>query len=104
MASFGAIKKIRENEGKKTWSGELIDLETKSAYEFIDQSGLDEVNKFDVVSFEAQGKVAIDLLPNIRVKLVNFDTAAPDVQRDVQDLLLKMAKDKNMTDVVARKV
>jgi hypothetical protein len=102
--SFGAIKRIKLDDSGKTWSGILIDLESKKEYDFKTQEGLDGVNKYDVVSYTDGGGFATDLVPNIQVKLQNFDTASPDVQADVQDLLLKMAKDKNMTDVVARKI
>lgn len=102
--SFGAIKRIRDDEGGKTASGELIDLETKKSYRFVNQPGLENVNKYDVVNYELVKEEATGLLPNIKVRLENYDTASPEVQTDVQDLLLKMAKDKNMTDVVARKV
>ena len=102
--AFGAIKKIRQDDGSETWSGELIDLETKKEYRFLNQKGLDTVNRYDVVSYVEQQGLASDLLPNIKVRLENYDTAAPEVQTEVQLLLLKMAKDKNMTDVVAKKV
>lgn len=102
--AYGAIKKIREDEAGKTFSGKLIDLETKNELDFNNQPGLDNVNRYDVVTFTVLKQEAVNLVPNISVRLVNFDTAAPDVQTSVQDLLLKMARDKNLTDVVCRKI
>jgi len=102
--SFGGIRRIRDDEGGKTASGELMDLETKKVYRFVSQPGLENVNKYDIVTYELVKEEAVGLVPNIKVRLENYDTAAPEVQTDVQDLLLKMAKDKNMTDVVARKI
>lgn len=102
--SFGMIKKIREDERGVTFSGTLIDLETNAEVRFTGQRGLDNVCKDDVVTYTERQGMGYDLTRNVKVRLENYETASPDVQRDIHSLLLKMAKDKNMTDVIARKV
>lgn len=102
--AYGAIKKIRDDEGGQTRSGELLDCDTQKVYRFQNQSGLDETNKFDVVDYTELKGEATDLKPNLQVRLVNFDSASPDVQEAVRGLLVKLAKDKNMTDVIVRKI
>ena len=102
--SYGRIIKIEEDPISKTMSGELKDIETGKKYNFSKEAGIPDVNRQDIVNFTDNGGTATGLTPNLSVRLANMATASQEVQDLSTSLLLAMAKDKNMTDVISKKI
>ncbi|HLP11513.1 MAG TPA: hypothetical protein VK177_06230 [Flavobacteriales bacterium] len=102
--AFGKITQIQEDPQTGTMFGELKDLDTNTKYTFQKQANIPTITRQDVVNYTAQGAEAIDLTPNLAVKLRDMQTASPDVQLAAENLIKAMAKDKNMTDVVSKKL
>ncbi len=102
--SFGKITAITHDPVSKTASGDLKDIETGKRLAFKDEANIPDTDQKDVVNYTEANGMATQLTPNLSVRLHNLQTATQEVQDCVTKLLCAMAKDKNMTDVIAKKI
>jgi len=102
--AYGSIKRISE-DAPGFFSGSLEDLEkVGNVLKFEKQTGLEDVNRLDVVDYtDLGGGIADKLIPNLKVNQKNLATASPEVQDAVSTLVKAAAKDKNDLNITIRK-
>lgn len=102
--AYGSITRIAEDP-TGIFSGTLENLEKPGdVLKFDKQTGLEEVNRLDIVDYtDLGGGQAGSLVPNAKVNQKNLSTATKEVQDDFKVLVLAVAKDKNKSELIIRK-